>query len=266
LAPFLSVFGCYWAPWLASGRSGMALAAASRQEPTKACSLCPLTYSHTLRPGRACISCNTFPALAHAENTSLVACGPPVAQLHRDCKEFRKAQSLRFRSTSSWPTVGLPAPRLLNAERAWNGLAGGTRGSSGGSAAQSSWRNTTSYATSAESPNMPVQPNLGPGSTAQASGRHRQWFLERERRFFLAFLPAGRVQDPDNGPSAIGMVPPILFSPRTRSATAPGAPQVSYGLGPPVSLLPSASKIETTRTRKTGIFELPTLVLGGEHT
>ena len=160
----------------------------------------------------------------------------------------------------------LPAPRLLNAERAWNGLAGGTRGSLGGSAAQSSWRNTTSYATSPESPNMPVQPNLGPGSTAQASGRHRQWFLERERRFFLAFLPAGRVQDPDNGPSAIGMVPPILFSPRTRSATAPGAPQVSSGLGPPVSLLPSASKIETTRTRKTGIFELPTLVLGGEHT
>ena len=160
----------------------------------------------------------------------------------------------------------LPAPRLLNAERAWNGHKDGTRGQLGrlcrGIPLEEHYQlrnfprvvpTCRSSQTSAQGPSSSfwTAPPMVPGA---------------RETLFSCVSPGWARPRSRHWPPAIGMVPRVRFSPRTRSATAPGAPQVSSGLGPPVPLLPSASKIETTRTRKTGIFELPTLVLGGEHT
>ena len=123
-------------------------------------------HSRTLRPGRACISCNTFPALAHEQNTSW-------RHAHRrwlSCTASARNVfwiSLIIQVDVIMARRGPPSPLLLNAERAWNGHEDGTRGQLGrlcrGIPLEEHYQlrnfpRVVSY--------MPVQPNLAQGPLA----------------------------------------------------------------------------------------------------
>ena len=196
----------------------------------------------------------------------MAACASTVAQLHRECKKCLLDQSHNSGRRHHGPPWS-SSPLLLNSERAWNGHKDGTRGQLGrlcrGIPLEEHYQLR----------NFPrvVSQHAGPAKPRPRVPSSSFWTAPpmvpgARETLFSCVSPGWARPRSRHWPPAIGMVPRVRFSPRTRSATAPGAPQVSSGLGPPVSLLPSASKIETTRTRKTGIFELPTLVLGGEHT